>query len=1002
MRAALAFMLLGLHPLSAGSQTPVPLPARNYVVNGGFERDEEGWSHFVHQQGGIDHSVFFAGNASFRMEGLHPDRHFYFWQYNLPLMTGTPYTLSARMRSEALASAALKFGVLFVTNHGWTESIALSPPSATCDWTLVSQTFTAFPTAPRPDGQPTYNLVVYWAPGTTGKVWIDDVQIEEGTKATPFVDLDIKTGIEARTALQALDSRFDAARTALDGFRDAPAYAVLLERLRDAQTEADSIRGDLRRFAELPRDARDDLPARAEAAARQLASIRTIVWTGPAHIPLDDVVLPDDIPESIDLEFTCLRGEHRDVAVNVANLTGAGFPLRLAASDLYNEQLAHAVSGDVWLSAYTVPLMRGAARPSEQFTDALPQLNNAGIAAVVEAGITQVLVSLDTAALYPGRYTGRLTLESTLDKATRREIGIALTVLPRQLPTLDDLDITDCYGHVEYAWPALTALGVNTFSLSVSWADIEFDDEGRLVRFETERIQRMARRVREDVPDARFLLLNVQTMVQVVTTRHGWPEDDPRVEAAVRSWLEQIAKCLHDAGVPPENLIVETWDEPGPGDRATARRMAQWVKQAAPEARTQFYVTGVEHDDDWAATARAHDIVAPIVAACTEENMSFLRPLTKQVWLYDCQAYAETFHPLAYYRLMPWTCRAYGLSGWGQFHWFNTSHGRPYRAWDGVEAQNLVYPGRDGRGWVATRRYLAARAGHEDYAVLRALEQDTASPEADGAFMEEACNRALAMAPRQQGYHTQIRPDADPELLDGLRQEAVERLAACVPQPEPLRVALSEGQGGAAIELAAPTSGRLRVRWLVDGALPWRHTQRDIPAGDLQIPLTDDGQVTRCLVDLVDARGCIRTGLPLLIPTITVDSVSEGYGARVLNDGVRAVASKFEPGAAWVSSADPTEHWVEMDLGREHVVRQVTLYWMTFAGLPRKTRVDAVGADGLWRPVSATPTWRPAAGPIDCVTFAELGTRRLRVVMAPLGGGPGGPALMGLSEVEIR
>ncbi|HJN14373.1 MAG TPA: discoidin domain-containing protein [Armatimonadota bacterium] len=646
--------------------------------------------------------------------------------------------------------------------------------------------------------------------------------------------------------------------------------------------------------------------------------------------------------------------------------------------------------------------MRGAARPDEQFTDALPRLNDAGIAPVLEAGITQVLVSLDTAALYPGRYAGRLTLESTLDKATRREIGIALTVLPRQLPTLDDLDITDCFGHIDYAWPALAALGVNTFSLSASWADVEFDDEGRLARFEGERIDRMARRILEDVPDARFLLLNVQKMLTMVTRQRGWPEDDPRVEAAIRSWLERIAECLRDAGVSPESLIVETWDEPGAGDRAMARRMAQWVKQAAPEARTQFYVTGIDHDEDWALTARAHDIVAPIVAACTEENMSFLQPLTKQVWLYDCQVYAETFHPVAYYRLMPWTARAYGLAGWGQFHWFNTSHGRSYRAWDGVEAQNLVYPSRDGRGWVATRRYLAARAGHEDYAALRALEQDTASPEADGTFIDDACNRALAMAPRQKGYHTRIQPDADPELLDGLRREAVERLAASVAQPEELPVALSEQQGETAIELSAPTPGRLRVRWLVDGALPWLEMQRDIPAGDLRILLTDDGEVTRCLVDLVDARGAIRTGLPLLTPTITVDSVSEAYGARVLNDGVRAVAAKFEPGSAWVSSADPTEHWVEMDLGREHLVREVTLYWMTFAGLPRKTRVDAVDADGGWHPVSSTPSWRQAPGPSDRVTFTPVSTRRLRVIMAPLGGGQGGPALMGLSEVEIR
>ncbi len=1002
MRPALAAALLVVGPLSASTQTPVSLPAKNYVVNGGFERGEEGWSHFVHEQGAIDRSVFFAGDASFRMGRTDPDRHSYFWQYDLPLETGKTYTLSARMRSEALSPAALEFGVLLVTNHGWTESVALAPPEATCEWTPVSQTFAAFPTTPRPDGGPAYNIVVYRAPGTAGKVWIDDVQIEEGTSATPFTDVDIRAGIETRAVLQSLSARLGATREALADFQDAPAHATLQARLNATQAKADIILGDLARYAELPSDARARLPARADAAARELAGIRTIVWTGPAHIPLGEVAVPAEMPDSLDLELTCLRGEHRDVAINVANLTGAGFPLRLAASDLYHELLAHAVPGDVWLSAYTVPLMRGAARPDERFTDALPQLNDAGIAAVRETGISQVVVSLDASTLYPGRYEGRLTLESTLDKATRREIGVSVTVLPRQLPRFDDLDITDCYGHVEYAWPALVALGVNTFSLSASWAGIEFDDDGRVVRFEPDRIQRMVRRICGDVPNARFLLLNVQKMLGMVTGRTGWAEDDPRVETAIRSWLEQIAECLRDAGVPSGNLIVETWDEPGPGDRAMARRMARWVKKASPEARTQFYVTGIEHDDDWAATARAHDIVAPIVAACTDENMKFLRSLTEQVWLYDCQAYGETFDPLAYYRLMPWTCRAYDLSGWGQFHWFNTSHGRAYRAWDGVEAQNLVYPTRDGRGWVATRRYLAARAGHEDYATIRALEQDTPDPDADDAFIDTACNRALAMAPRQKGYHTQIEADADPALLDNLREEAVGRLAVRMPPPEPLPVSLSEDNGAAVLNVTAPNAGRLGVRWLIDGALPWHETQRDVPAGKVRIPLADEGDVTRCLVDFVDSHGRIRVGVPLLIPTITVDSVSEPYGATVLNDGIRAVASKFEPSSAWVSSADAVEHWVEMDLHREHRVREVTLYWMTFTGLPRKTRVDALADDGTWRPMSATPDWRPAPGPVDRVVFAPVNTRRLRVVMAPLGGGPGGPALMGLSEVEVR
>jgi hypothetical protein len=992
-------LLLGLLSAAVAEDTIV-LPGKNYVVNGGFERGEQGWSHFVHRQGRVDTEICFSGEASFRMTGVDADRHFYFWQYNLPLETGKVYTVSARLRSDALDSAALERGVLFVTNYGWTEAVALRPPTATCDWTRVSETFTAFPTAPRPDGRPTYNLVVYWAPGTTGTLWVDEVQIEEGDTLTPFADLDLKPGMEARNALQTLDARLDQTAAALHAFRETEAHAGLASQLAGVRTAAADMRRQLSTYAELSSEVREALPSRAGDAAGQLARIRTLVWTGPAHIPLREVDLPADIPEQFELTFTCLRGEHRDIALNVANLTGSGFPLRLGVADLVNDELAHAVPGDTWLEAYTVPLIRGAASPNEQFTDALPRLNDAGIAEIRATGITQVLLSVNTETLYTGRYESSLVLESTLDKATRREIAVTVTVLPRQLPALNDLDITDCYGYVGYAWPAMVALGVNTFSISPSMTDVAFADDGHVARFEPERLQRMVHRVCETVPDARFLLLNVQGMLRTVMRRCGWGEDDPRVAFAVCEWLRRVAGCLKDAGVSADRLIVETWDEPGPGDRPTARRMAEWVKQAAPEARTQFYVTGIENDEDWAATARAHDIVAPIVAACTPDNMRFLKTIGTDIWLYDCQGYGETFHPLAYCRLMPWTCRAYGLAGWGRFHWFNTSHGRGYRAWDGVEAQNLVYPSRDGHGWVSSRRYLATRAGHEDYAVLRALEQDSGE-EASG-FIADACRRALAMAPRRKGYHTSIVADADPGLLDNLRRQAVQRLSAHIPAAVDLSVALNTRDGKTALALSAPEDGLLRVRWLIDGELPWYELTREIAAADTEIHLADRGEVTRCLVDLAEATGRILTGTPLPIPRIRVDSTSESYGSRVLNDGIRAVSSKFEPDSAWVSSAEPVEHWVEMDLSRERTVSEVTLYWMTFTGLPRRTRVEALGADGSWQPVSATPDWRPAPGPVDRVAFTPLRTRCLRVVMAPLGGGVGGPALMGLSEVEVR
>ena len=93
---------------------------------------------------------------------------------------------------------------------------------------------------------------------------------------------------------------------------------------------------------------------------------------------------------------------------------------------------------------------------------------------------------------------------------------------------------------------------------------------------------------------------------------------------------------------------------------------------------------------------------------------------------------------------------------------------------------------------------------------------------------------------------------------------------------------------------------------------------------------------------------------------------------------------------------------MELDLGRSRSVSQVTLFWMTMTGVPQKTMVQYADEAGNWRPVSATPTFRPAAEAVETIRFSPVTTSKLRVLQAPNGGGLGGPSLMGLSEVETR
>ena len=274
-----------------------------------------------------------------------------------------------------------------------------------------------------------------------------------------------------------------------------------------------------------------------------------------------------------------------------------------------------------------------------------------------------------------------------------------------------------------------------------------------------------------------------------------------------------------------------------------------------------------------------------------------------------------------------------------------------------------------------------------------------AATEANRKYLEEVYDRALSLSPRERGYQTHIKPGTSADLLDRIRQEIVERIATLLPASGELAMTLDATN---TLSIHAFDRGTLRVRYLANGKLPWQAQQRQVVAGDTKLELEATEEVNRCLVDFTDRTGRISSGTPLVIPQIRVDSTSPSYSPRPLNDGLRVAAVKFEPAAAWISAPTAVEHWVQMNLGRSRSVSQVTLFWMTLAGRPQKTMVQYGDEAGNWKPVSATPVFRPAAGAVEIIRFSPVTTSKLRVLQAPNGGGRGGPSLMGLSEVEAR
>lgn len=993
----------------------IRLPTKNYVSDGSFEGGGQGWGWFMHKAGGLDNKVAARGKTSFRMGADDPNRHFYYHQYNVSLVTGKTYTLSAMVKAEDLVDLpgdSMSRGVLFLTNYGWTKSASLKPPRGTYDWTRVTETFVAPPTQPRPDGKPTYTLTAYWPPKTVGQFWLDDVQIEEGTDATDYTDVFVGDGMIALEKLKTLAQIVLSTEQALTRFGKASIIQSLSAKLNGILARTALIRDELKIFDQLATSTRAGLVKRVDSIAGELAGIRTLIWTGPAHIPLSEVRLPSHLPEKRVIELMCLKGQHHDMSINIANMTSSGYPVRVSASTLYNTPFALSVPSSQWITFYSVPRMRGFSKPTEMFTDALPQVTNGGLIYVEPATIGQTVLSVDTTGLVPGEYVGEIAMASLVDASNLQTISVRLNVLPAAILPLRNVDIAECFGHTDYAWEAMLQLGVNTFDIDSSWIDADFGDDGNVSRIDFTRVDRKIRRAIADVGNARFLILSGQGVLTTIRSRTGWQPDDPRIETAFKGWVKALVDNLRDLDVTADRLIMETYDEPGPGDYAAGTTMARWVDEVDSAIQTHFYASGIDNNDAWRKNALAHDIVAPGVSVCTRDNMKFVKALGKKLWVYDCQADGETFHPIAYYRLMPWTCRAYGIAGWGHFSWFSSSHGlgRGYRPWMGVETQNLVYPDADGTGMVISRRFLAMRAGTEDYQVLDALERAIANvstandqrAEQVATFIAGAYDWALSLSPRKKRYQTHISPDVPPDLLDRLRDEAIERIRSVLPRDTLLETTLADKDGAAIVSVNTPSEGTVRIRYLTNGMLAWNVLTQRVMPGQTSIVLKGRGEVNRCLVEFTSETGMVLVGSPLIIPQISVDSTHPGYSPLNLNDGIRAEAVKFEQKYAWISSGQAVEHWVEMNLGWARQVSTVNLFWMTFTGLPQKTMIQYLDKSSAWKPVSATPAWRPARGPVERITFTPVTTDKLRILMAPKGGGVGGSALMGLSEVEVR
>lgn len=179
---------------ASASLQDLKAPPKNFIINGSFNAGLNGWSHNGNHRGqivkeGRDGSNCYkiSGNG----KGTALCYNIVKGKADLNLQEGKTYTLSAWFKAENINPEKLfTGGVLFVINTGWSKHVSLGPDEGTTDgWVRKTLTFTP-PKQSKKYAKDGYcSLLISYPEGAPGTVWIDDIQIEEGNKATEYSDL---------------------------------------------------------------------------------------------------------------------------------------------------------------------------------------------------------------------------------------------------------------------------------------------------------------------------------------------------------------------------------------------------------------------------------------------------------------------------------------------------------------------------------------------------------------------------------------------------------------------------------------------------------------------------------------------------------------------------------------------------------------------------------------------------------------------------------------------
>ena len=743
----------------------LPRPTKNFVTNGDCEaaglKTAPLWSGLAR-----------TGRASLQAEVKHRGRYGVrlvsdkvspgMIDQELPLTVGETYTLNAWMKSENVDSLHLgeaSVGVK-VIDLGWHWSASFIPAASTSDWQRYSVTFKTPPLHKSiKAGKQRFWVRAYVPPGEKGILWIDDIQVELGDKATPFTSKAVPSLYRSTTHFNKAHVRLGVMAAALGKLSPrtsacdvlAAQADALMARIQDGsrRVHAFSTTSD-REWRELAKSAEQ-----THQQARQLAWHAW--WTNPweryhrRQAPAD--AKP---PEAGALRLAV--NDYTPLALMLTNLTDRTVDIRVRLLTPGSDPSPDGIrmQGPSWATLRQARMVAPSyeqrpiypLKPRAEYPSLLAPLDESQTIVVGAAETTQLWIDVDTAGMDHGEYEATLELVPQQDLEAR-SIPITLSVLPVRLPERCPAEVF-CWGGVPVFFRSSTLRGLSQEQIAAVWdpwlREMKAHGINRVFCHSSWFTPQFA----DDDTLAQPIDFGLHDKAMAVVRRHfdkfvggygvayyNMPQEpgvkfERRFAAMMKAWTDHLAQ----SGITPKDILFQPFDEPEGRRLEFFKAACAVLKRTAPEWDV---LTTVSEYTPEALREQAEILKIMVLDYKDVQRMSpeahqAVRKSGREIWTYRCRPIMQ-MEPYGYFRVSHWQTWAWGYNGFGFFY----SARRMYSPRDNVYSP--FYFGADGplpsRGWQAFWR------GTRDWTYLAELRDRIKAARQEGR--QEDANEAEAV-----------------------------------------------------------------------------------------------------------------------------------------------------------------------------------------------------------------------------------------------------------------